>query len=137
MGFSTLGFSIPVFVLGYLLIWLVSLKLGWLPVQGYRRSPTASMPFIRHLILPSITLSVVYIALIAQSDAGSGVRSADGRFRPHRQSQRPAGVARVHPPCAGQRRGADRHRDRHWPGDVHSAEWWSPKACFRYRDWDA
>ena len=37
MGFSTLGFSIPVFVLGYLLIWLVSIKLGWLPVQGYRR----------------------------------------------------------------------------------------------------
>src|SRR5579862_115985 len=34
MGFSTLGFSVPVFVLGYLLIWMVSLKLGWLPVQG-------------------------------------------------------------------------------------------------------
>ena len=37
MGFSVLGFSIPVFVLAYLLIWLVSLKLGWLPVQGYLR----------------------------------------------------------------------------------------------------
>jgi peptide/nickel transport system permease protein len=44
MEFSTLGFSIPVFVLGYLLIWLVSLKLGWLPVQGYRR---LSAGFIR------------------------------------------------------------------------------------------
>jgi peptide/nickel transport system permease protein len=66
MGFSTLGFSIPVFVLGYLLIWLVSLKLGWLPVQGYRRLSEGFSPFIRHLILPSITLSVIYIALIAR-----------------------------------------------------------------------
>ena len=44
MGFSVLGFSVPVFVLAYILIWLVSLKLGWLPVQGYQRSPTASGP---------------------------------------------------------------------------------------------
>lgn len=66
MTFSTLGFSIPVFVLGYMLIWLVSLKLGWLPVQGYRRLADGFGPFIRHLILPSITLSVIYIALIAR-----------------------------------------------------------------------
>jgi len=66
MGVSTLGFSIPVFVLGYLLIYLVSLKLGWLPVQGYRRISEGFVPFIRHLILPSITLSVVYIAIIAR-----------------------------------------------------------------------
>jgi peptide/nickel transport system permease protein len=66
MGFSTLGFSIPVFVLGYLLIWLVSMHLGWLPVQGYRRLAEGFGPFIRHLILPSITLSVIYIALIAR-----------------------------------------------------------------------
>ena len=37
MGFSVIGFSVPVFVLAYILIWLVSLKLGWLPVQGYQR----------------------------------------------------------------------------------------------------
>jgi len=66
MGFSTLGFSIPVFVLGYLLIWLVSLELGWLPVQGYRRLSEGVGPFLRHLILPSLTLSVIYIALIAR-----------------------------------------------------------------------
>jgi peptide/nickel transport system permease protein len=66
MGFSTLGFSIPVFVLAYMLIWLVSLKLGWLPVQGYRRLSEGLVPFIRHLILPSVTLSVIYVALIAR-----------------------------------------------------------------------
>ncbi len=66
MGFSVMGFSIPVFVLAYILIWIVSLKLGWLPVQGYRPISEGFWPFLRHLILPSITLSVIYIALIAR-----------------------------------------------------------------------
>ncbi len=66
MGFSVLGFSIPVFVLAYLLIWLVSVKLGWLPVQGYKPLADGMWPWLRHLILPSITLSVIYIALIAR-----------------------------------------------------------------------
>ena len=67
MGFSVLGFSIPVFVLAYILIYLVSLKLDWLPVQGYVRIGEGSFwDFLRHLILPSVTLSVIYIALIAR-----------------------------------------------------------------------
>jgi len=66
MGFSVIGFSVPVFVLAYLLIWLVSLKLGWLPVQGYSRISEGFWPFLEHLILPAITLSVIYIALIAR-----------------------------------------------------------------------
>ena len=66
MGFSVLGFSIPVFVLAYMLIWLVSLKLGWLPVQGYKRLADGVGPYLTHLILPSITLSVIYVALIAR-----------------------------------------------------------------------
>ena len=66
MGFSVMGFSIPVFVLAYILIWIVSLKLGWLPVQGYKPISEGFWPFLRHLILPSITLSVIYIALIAR-----------------------------------------------------------------------
>jgi peptide/nickel transport system permease protein len=66
MGFSVLGFSIPVFVLAYILIWLVSLQLGWLPVQGYARLSDGVLLWLRHLILPSLTLSVIYIALIAR-----------------------------------------------------------------------
>jgi peptide/nickel transport system permease protein len=66
MGFSVMGFSVPVFVLAYMLIWLVSLKLGWLPVQGYARLSDGLFNFLRHLILPAITLSVIYIALIAR-----------------------------------------------------------------------
>ena len=66
MGFSVLGFSVPVFVLAYMLIYVVSLKLGLLPVQGYQRIADGVLPWLRHLILPSITLSVIYIALIAR-----------------------------------------------------------------------
>ena len=66
MGFSVLGFSVPVFVLAYILIWVVSLKLGWFPVQGYRRLADGFFPFLHHLILPALTLSVIYIALIAR-----------------------------------------------------------------------
>ena len=66
MAFSVLGFSIPIFVLASLLIWAVSLQLGWLPVQGYQRLEGGVGPWLRHLLLPSITLSVIYIALIAR-----------------------------------------------------------------------
>ena len=66
MGFSVMGFSVPVFVLAYILIWIVSLKLGWLPVQGYKPIGEGFWPFLKHLILPAITLSVIYIALIAR-----------------------------------------------------------------------
>jgi len=66
MGFSVLGFSVPVFVLAYILIWLVSLKLGWLPVQGYQRLADGVGPWLYHLALPGITLSVLYVALIAR-----------------------------------------------------------------------
>ena len=66
MGFSVLGFSVPVFVSAYLLIWLVSMKLGWLPVQGYKRIADGVGPWLYHLTLPAITLSLIYIALIAR-----------------------------------------------------------------------
>jgi peptide/nickel transport system permease protein len=66
MGFSVFGFSVPVFVLGYLLVWLASLKLGWFPVQGYKPLSGGFGPFLYHLVLPAITLSVIYIALLAR-----------------------------------------------------------------------
>jgi len=66
MGFSVVGFSIPIFVLAYILIWIVSLKLGWLPVQGYKRLAEGFGPWLQHLLLPSITLSIIYVALIAR-----------------------------------------------------------------------
>jgi peptide/nickel transport system permease protein len=66
MSFSVLGFSIPAFVLGYLLIWFFALHLQWLPVQGYSRLENGIGRWLMHLILPSIALSIIYVALIAR-----------------------------------------------------------------------
>jgi peptide/nickel transport system permease protein len=66
MGFSVLGFSVPVFVTGYLLIWLFAIKLGWFNVQGYAPLDKGFWLYLHRLILPSLALSTVYVALIAR-----------------------------------------------------------------------
>ena len=66
MGFTVIGFSLPVFVLAYILIMVFSIELDWLPVQGYRPISEGVWEWLRHLILPSIALGTVYIALIAR-----------------------------------------------------------------------
>jgi peptide/nickel transport system permease protein len=66
MGFSVLGFSVPVFVIGYLLIYVFAITLNWFPIQGYQRLSQGFGGFIYRLILPAFTLSVIYVALIAR-----------------------------------------------------------------------
>jgi peptide/nickel transport system permease protein len=66
MGFSVLGFSVPVFVIGYALIYLFAIQLGWLPVQGYQRLGEGFGGFIERLVLPSFTVAVIYVALLAR-----------------------------------------------------------------------
>jgi peptide/nickel transport system permease protein len=64
--FAVLGFSLPVFVLGYLLAYAFALQLGWFPVQGYTPPSGGFGPFIGHLVLPALALSGGYIALITR-----------------------------------------------------------------------
>src|SRR5688572_5251301 len=71
MGFSVMGFSVPVFVIGYALIYLFAIKLNWVPVQGYQPLSQGLAGFAHRLILPSVTLSVIYIALIARMTRAS------------------------------------------------------------------
>jgi peptide/nickel transport system permease protein len=66
MVLSVLSFSVPVFVVGYLLIYVFSIKLGWLPVQGYAPIAEGLVTWMRHLVLPSIALGLAYVALIAR-----------------------------------------------------------------------
>lgn len=66
MAFSVLGFSVPVFVTGYVLILVFAIGLGWLPVQGYRPMADGFWDFAQRLILPTLALSSIYIALIAR-----------------------------------------------------------------------
>lgn len=60
------GFSVPVFVVGYALVFVFAINLGWFPVQGYAPLAEGLGPFLRHLVLPSVTLSFIYIALISR-----------------------------------------------------------------------
>jgi len=66
MSFSVLGFAMPVFLVGYVLIYLFAVKLGWLPVQGYVPIREGLWPWAESLILPSVALGITYMALIAR-----------------------------------------------------------------------
>jgi peptide/nickel transport system permease protein len=66
MGLSVLGFSVPSFVIGYCLIYVFAIELGWLPVQGYVRIGVDFWGFLERMVLPSITLGIIYVALVAR-----------------------------------------------------------------------
>ncbi len=66
MLLSVLGFSIPVFVIGYLMISLFSMQLNWFPVQGFRPIGDGLGEFLHRIALPTFTLTLLYVALIAR-----------------------------------------------------------------------
>jgi peptide/nickel transport system permease protein len=66
MGFAVLGFSFPVFVSAYLLIYGFAIRLEWLPVEGYSPLRAGFWPFLANLVLPSVALGSIYMALIAR-----------------------------------------------------------------------
>src|SRR4030088_2289336 len=66
MAFAVFGFSLPVFVVGYVLAYVFALELEWLPVQGYTPLAQGFWPWLENLILPAVALGCVYIALIAR-----------------------------------------------------------------------
>jgi peptide/nickel transport system permease protein len=66
MIFAVMGFAMPVFLVGYVLIYIFAVKLGWLPVQGYAPISEGLVPWAKSLVLPSLALGVTYMALIAR-----------------------------------------------------------------------
>ena len=66
MVLAVMGFSIPVFVVGYLLAYLFAIVLEWLPVQGYVPLTDGLGLWLKGILLPSVALSFIYIALIAR-----------------------------------------------------------------------
>jgi peptide/nickel transport system permease protein len=66
MGLSVVGFSVPVFVIGYVLIQVFAIDLRWFPVQGFRSFSKGFGPFLERLVLPTLALSFIYVALIAR-----------------------------------------------------------------------
>ncbi|MFK3781301.1 ABC transporter permease [Agrobacterium sp. NPDC089420] len=66
IAICVIGFSVPVFVIGYTLMLFFSIEQRWLPVQGFRGISEGIAPFARYIVLPTVSLSVLYIALIAR-----------------------------------------------------------------------
>ena len=66
MAFAVFAFSLPVFVVGYVLAYVFALQFEWLPVQGYKPLAAGLWPWLQNLILPALALGTVYIALIAR-----------------------------------------------------------------------
>ena len=66
MALSVLGFSLPAFVIGYALMYLFAIQLAWLPVQGYQPIADGVGGFLQRLVLPSLTLAIIYVALVAR-----------------------------------------------------------------------
>lgn len=66
MLFAVLAFSLPVFLVGYLLIYGFAIKLEWFPVQGYVRFAESPAKWLQSLVLPCVNLALVYIALVTR-----------------------------------------------------------------------
>jgi peptide/nickel transport system permease protein len=66
MLFAVLAFSVPVFLVGYLLIYGFAIQLGWFPVQGYVRLSEGLGGWLRSLTLPCLNLALLYMALLTR-----------------------------------------------------------------------
>jgi len=66
MGFATLGFSIPVFAIAYIMVYLFAVEWRLFPVQGYKPLSGGILTTLHSVTLPSIALALVFSALIAR-----------------------------------------------------------------------
>lgn len=66
MVLAVLSFSVPSFVVGYMLAWAFGLQLRWFPVQGYVPFSQGFWASLHTLVLPALALGSVYIALITR-----------------------------------------------------------------------
>jgi len=66
MSLSALAFSVPVFVIAYLLMQLFAIEWRLLPVQGYKPLSSGLMACLQSLALPTVALSCLVCALVAR-----------------------------------------------------------------------
>lgn len=65
-GITVLAFSVPNFVVAYVLAFIFATSLKWLPVQGYVPPSEGVLPWLRSLALPAFTIGSGFAALIAR-----------------------------------------------------------------------
>jgi peptide/nickel transport system permease protein len=66
MGVAVAGFSVPVFATGYVVAYIFAIELKWFPIQGYAPLSNGAGRWLSHLVLPAVSLGMVYMALIAR-----------------------------------------------------------------------
>src|SRR5215469_13142155 len=71
MVFAVIGFSVPSFVLAYLLIYIFAISTDLLPVQGFVSIGNGFWPFLSHIAMPSFALGMIFAALIARMTRAS------------------------------------------------------------------
>ena len=71
MVFAVIGFSVPSFVLAYLLIYVFAISTDLLPVQGFVSIHDGFWPFLSHIAMPSLALGMIFAALIARMTRAS------------------------------------------------------------------
>jgi peptide/nickel transport system permease protein len=98
MVFAVGGFSVPIFWLGFLLIFVFSVKLDLLPVQGYVSFREGFAPFVKHLILPTLALGMAYVALLARITRASLLEVLHSEYirTAYAKGLRPASVLFLH-----------------------------------------
>lgn len=98
MAFAMVGFSSPVFVVAFLLVYVFALSLGWFPTQGYVPLSQGLLPCLNSLVLPGLALAMLYAALLARVTRASllEVLSEDYVRTAHAKGMRPALVVLRH-----------------------------------------
>ncbi len=66
MLIAILGVSVPALVLGPLLYWVFGLELKWLPVAQWKPLSEGLIPYLRHAMLPAITLGASVAAIVSR-----------------------------------------------------------------------
>jgi peptide/nickel transport system permease protein len=75
MVLAVFGFSFPVFWLGLVMIYVFSVKLEWLPVQGFHGMEDGFLPFVSHILLPTLSIGIILIALLARITRASVIET--------------------------------------------------------------
>lgn len=98
MAFAMVGFSSPVFVVAFLLVYVFALTLGWFPTQGYVPLSQGLLPCLNSLVLPGLALAMLYAALLARVTRASllEVLSEDYVRTAHAKGARPRRVVLRH-----------------------------------------
>jgi peptide/nickel transport system permease protein len=135
MILAVCGFSIPVFVLAYGMVFVFSMELQWLPVQGYKPIGEGLVPFLRSLTLPSIALSAFLIALVTRITRASLLEILDEDYI---RTARAKGIT--------ERKVLMLHALRNAAVPIVTilgigvafllGGWWSPRACSTFPGWD-